>query len=363
MNRPRHDVVKSAVVRLQAYDPHTRPGRVKLDANEHAFALPATVRGAVLRALDEVPIHRYPDPEARDLRGMLATMLGVTPDMLLLGNGSDELVQLALIACGEPGGAVLTPTPTFSMYRLGALMLDQRPIEVPLTSNWALDLPAMLAATEREQPRVTVLANPNNPTANCFEDEALRRLIEASPGAVIIDEAYHEYSGRTVVPLLDLYPHLLVFRTLSKVGMAGLRVGVLVGNPELVRELNKVRLPYNLNAYSQVAAEVVLRHWEVIAPEFQTIIREREWLRERLGRIPGVTAYPSQANFLLVRLASSGEQVWDALGEQGILVRHFPGSPALQNCLRITVGTAEENDCLAGSLRAIMAELPSLSQR
>jgi histidinol-phosphate aminotransferase len=362
MNPARRDLVKSAVTQLQAYDPQKRPGPVKLDANEHPFALPATVKDAVLRALDAVPIHRYPDPHAECLRRALATVLGVTPDMLVLGNGSDELVQMVLLACGAPGAAVLTPTPTFAMYRLGALMLDQWAVEVPLTQDWGLDLPLMLAAMERERPRVTFLASPNNPTANCFGDEPVLQLIEAAPGVIVIDEAYHEFSGQTVVPLLKTCPHLIVFRTLSKVGMAGLRVGILVGNTELVHEINKVRLPYNLNAYSQAAAEVVLQHWEVLAPEFQTIIREREWLCQRLGQLPGVTVFPSQANFLLARFAAGGAQVWEALGEQGILVRHFPGSSALKDCLRVTVGTPAENELLFATLRATVAAMPPLSR-
>lgn len=360
MSQTPHELVKSAVTKLQAYDPHKRPGDVKLDANEHPFALPAAVKEAVLRALAEIPINRYPDPEADGLRRTLAKRLGVMPDMLLLGNGSDELVQMVLMACGAPGAVVLTPTPTFSMYCLGALMLDQRAVEIPLTSDWGLDLPQMLAAIERERPRVTFLATPNNPTANCFDRAAVRQLIEAAPGVIVIDEAYHEFSGQTVLPLLKTFPHLMVFRTLSKVGMAGLRVGILVGDPELVREVNKVRLPYNLNVYSQVAAEVVLQHWEMMAPAFQTIIRERERLRERLGRIPGVTVFPSQANFLLARIAPGGAKVWEALGEQGILVRHFPGAPALQDCLRITVGTPAENELLTSALQAIVAALQPL---
>jgi histidinol-phosphate aminotransferase len=360
MSQMRHDLVKSAVTQLQAYDPHRRPGHVKLDANEHPFVLPAAVKEAVRQALDAVSIHRYPDPEAEGLRNTLAKMLEVTPDMLLLGNGSDELVQMVLMACGAPGAAVLTPTPTFAMYRLGALMLDQRAVEVPLTPDWELDLPPMLAAIERERPRVVFLATPNNPTANCFDGDAVQHLIEAAPGVIIIDEAYHEFSGQTVLSLLKIYPHLIVFRTLSKVGMAGLRVGILVGNSELIQEINKVRLPYNLNVYSQVAAAVVLQHWETIAPEFQTIIRERDQLRERVGQIPGVTVYPSQANFLLARIAVGGARVWEALGEHGILVRHFPGAPALRDCLRITVGTPAENELLTSVLQAIVAALQPL---
>jgi histidinol-phosphate aminotransferase len=362
MTSTKHHLIKPVVAQMQAYDAYKRPGQVKLDANEHPCALPPAVQASVLQALAAVSINRYPDPEAEGLRHILAKRLDVVPDMLVLGNGSDELVQMVLMACGAPGAAVLTPTPTFSMYRLGALMLDQRAVEVPLTATWGLDVPQMLAAIERERPRITFLATPNNPTANCFDAYAVRQLIEAAPGVVVIDEAYHAFSGQTVLPLLKVYPHLLVFRTLSKVGMAGLRVGILIGNPALVCEIDKVRLPYNLNTYSQVAAEVVLQHWEMIAPEFQTIIREREHLRERLEHIPGVTVFPSQANFLLTHVAAGGARVWEALGAHGILVRYFPGSPALQDCLRITVGTTTENERLTTTLQAIVADLQPLIQ-
>jgi histidinol-phosphate aminotransferase len=182
----------------------------------------------------------------------------------------------------------------------------------------------------------------------------MRQLIEAVPGVLVIDEAYYEFSGQTVLPLLQTYPQLLVFRTLSKVGMAGLRVGILLGHPELVYEINKVRLPYNLSAYSQAAAVVVLQHWEELAPEFRTIISERERLREGLGRCAGVTVFPSQANFLLARLDAGVARMWEALGEAGILVRHFPGSPALQDCLRITVGTPSENTLLVTTWQTIV---------
>jgi histidinol-phosphate aminotransferase len=360
MNVPRQTLIKPAVAQLQAYDPHKRSGQVKLDANEHPFELSPVIRETVLQALTTVAVNRYPDPEAEGLRGTLGKMLDVTPDMLLLGNGSDELVQMVLMACGMPGATVLTPAPTFSMYALGACVLDQHAVEVPLTADWELDMPRMLDAIAREQPRVTFLATPNNPTANCFTEAAVRQLIEAVPGVIVIDEAYYEFSGQTVLPLLQTHSHLLVFRTLSKVGMAGLRVGILVGDPALVYEINKVRLPYNLSAYSQAAAATVLQHWEMLAPEFRTIIVERERLRERLRRIPGLTVFPSQANFLLVRLDAGAAKVWEELGRHGILVRHFPGTPALQDCLRITVGTPRENEIMTTTLQTIMATLQPL---
>jgi histidinol-phosphate aminotransferase len=356
----RQDLIKPAVAALQAYDPHTRPGRVKLDANEHAYALPPAVREAVLAALATVDINRYPDPSADALRGALAQRFEVRPDMLLLGNGSDELVQMVLIACGRAGETVLTPSPTFSMYSLGAQMLEQRPVEVPLIQEWALDMPCLLEAIRRERPRVIFLASPNNPTANYFDSAALQALIEAAPGVIVIDEAYYDFCGRTLVPLLPSHPHLIIFRTLSKVGLAGLRVGILIANPVLVGEINKVRLPYNLNVYSQVAARVVLEHWQLITAQFQDVVRERERLSARLRHMSGVTVFPAQANFLLARFAAGGARVWEALGAQGILVRRFSGPPALQDCLRITVGTPDENDLLITTLEALLAQMQPL---
>jgi len=354
------EVIKPAVAQLEAYDPHKRPWRIKLDANESPYALPASIREAVLQALGRVDINRYPDPEAEHLRHTLGRWIGVDPAMMLLGNGSDEVIQIILTACGAPAGTVLFPAPTFSMYGIAAQALDQRAVEIPLRPGWSLDVPQMLEASARERPRVTFIATPNNPTANCFRDEDVRALIEEVPGVVVIDEAYQPFSGQTFLPLLETHPRLIILRTLSKIGLAGLRVGVLLANPDLITQLNKVRAPYNLNAYSQAAAEVVLQHWDLLAPLIREIGRERERLREHLERMPAVEVFPSQANFLLARFASGGAQIWEALEAQGILVRHYPGANALADCLRITVGTPAENDGLTEALRAILAAMQVL---
>ncbi|MBI3327859.1 MAG: histidinol-phosphate transaminase [Nitrospinae bacterium] len=360
--RTQRDVIKPAVAQLQAYDPHTRPGTVKLDANEYPYGLPPAVRESVGKAVAAVEINRYPDPEAERLRHAVGRWMGINPERVLLGNGSDEVIQMILMACGIPHGSVLTPTPTFSMYGIAAQVLDQRPVEVPLTQEWALDIPQIQAAIEREQPRVIFLATPNNPTANCFQDEGVRTLIEAAPGVIVIDEAYHPFSGQTFLPLLERYPQLIILRTLSKIGMAGLRVGILVTNPELRKQINKVRAPYNLNAYSQAAAEVILQHWALIAPHLTEIVGERERLKAQLIRMPGVVVFPSQANFLLASFAGQGMKVWEALGAQGILVRHYPESPMLGDCLRITVGTPAENEALIAALREILRTMQPLIQ-
>jgi histidinol-phosphate aminotransferase len=353
-------LVKPAVTQLQAYDPHKRPGHVKLDANEFPYPLPSTVREAVLRALAEVEVNRYPDPEAERLRQAIGRWIGIDAAMVLLGNGSDEAIQMLLMACGRPNGAVLTPAPTFAMYRIAAQVLDQRPIEVPLTQDWGLDLAGMRQAMERERPAVTFIATPNNPTANRFDEAAVRELIGAAPGIIAVDEAYHPFSGQTFLPMLEANPHLVILRTFSKIGLAGLRLGILLANAGLIAQINKVRAPYNLNAYSQAAAEVVLAHWASIAPQIQEILQERRRLGARLAALPGVTVYPSDANFLLVRFAMGGAKVWEALGAQGVLVRSYGDAYGLRDCLRITVGTPAENDILLTALQAITADLPPL---
>jgi histidinol-phosphate aminotransferase len=313
-----------------------------------------------VRALVEVEVHRYPDPEAEQLRQAIGRWIGVDPAMMLLGNGSEEVIQMLLMACGRPGGTVLMPAPTFSMYSIAAQVLDQRPLEVSLTQGWALDLPRLRAAMERGRPAVTFIATPNNPTANCFDAAAVHELITASPGVIVIDEAYHPFSGQTFLPLLKTHPHLVILRTFSKIGLAGLRVGMLLANPELVAQINKVRPPYNLNAYSQVAAQVVIAHWASIAPQLEEILHERQRLSDRLASLPGLTVYPSDANFLLVHFAMGGAKIWEALGAQGILVRRYGDAYGLRDCLRITVGTPAENDRLLTALQAIGPALQPL---
>jgi histidinol-phosphate aminotransferase len=356
-------LVKETIRQLQAYDPDTRPGHVKLDANESPYGLPDVLREEILHALATVDINRYPDPEAESLRQAIGRWIGIDPAMIVLGNGSDEIIQMLLMACGRPNGAVLTPAPTFSMYRIAAQVLDQRGVEVPLSRAWALDLPAMLHAMESEQPNVTFIATPNNPTANRFDEATVHGLIQAAPGVIAIDEAYHPFSGQTFLPCLKANPHLVILRTFSKIGLAGLRVGMLLGNPEVITQVNKVRPPYNLNVYSQVAAEVVLAHWDLLAPQIQEIIRERQRLCEGLAALPGVTVFPSEANFLLAHFAAGGAKVWEALGVHGILVRRYGHSYGLGDCLRITVGTPAENDVLLTALQAMTADMHPWSPR
>jgi histidinol-phosphate aminotransferase len=352
------DLVKPEVRRLTAYRAEEpRPDLVKLDANESPFPVPERIRRELLEAVRGIEVNRYPDPRAERLRAALAASAGVAPGQLVLGNGSDELIQVLLLAIGETGATVLAPVPTFSMYELIARAHGLNFTGVPLGDRYEPDLPALLDAIERDRPRAVFLASPNNPTGGVFSDAEIVKVLSVSPGLVVVDEAYGPYAERTMPPHLVDQERLVVLRTLSKVGLAGLRVGYLVTQPSLAAELEKVRLPFNLNAYSQAAAAVVLAHQEWIDANVRDVIRERARVATRLAGVPGVDAFPSRANFILFRTAHPSDALFEGLLAEGVLVRNLGGAPGLANCLRVTVGTAKENDRFLDGLATVMRRL------
>jgi histidinol-phosphate aminotransferase len=348
------EVIRPEVRALTAYhvDPAASP--VKLDANESPFAPSPGLEAAIVEAFRGLPIHRYPDPEASELRKVLARRLGVPAEQLILGNGSDELIQMLLMAVAGPGVTVMAPVPTFSMYELGARALGLRFVGVPLDARFALDAAAWRAALERERPRAVFLSLPNNPTGNCLDDAAILDTLDRCRGLVVVDEAYFDYSGRTVLPELPRRAGLVVLRTLSKIGMAGLRLGILAAGPAVVGELNKVRLPYNINMLSQAVARLALEHDAEVRAHVKAILRERDALQRALRAFPEVEVFPSEANFLLLRTPFPDGAIHGALARQGVSVRRFGGDPALARCLRVSVGLPEEN---AGFLDALKRAL------
>lgn len=315
--------------------------RVKLDANELPFPLPAELRTQLGAALAEVALERYPDPRAADLRRHVATDLGVSGDQLVFGNGSDELISLIVQAFAGP---VLYPIPTFVYYRLAAIARGLPVVEVPLTNTFELDEVACEAAIVAQQPSVVFLALPNNPTGTLWRPEFALELAERHRDTVIVaDEAYFAYSGRTLLPQLPNHPNLVVMRTLSKVGMAGLRVGFTISSSAVATVIDKVRPPYNMGSLAQRAALFLLREasgW--CAARAADVGAERARLAAGLAAMPGVEVFPSAANLVLVRIPGRAGQIWQALADRGIVVRAFD-SPHLVDCLRITVGTPEEN--------------------
>jgi histidinol-phosphate aminotransferase len=306
--------------------------------------------------LAAVAVNRYPDAGMAELKSRLRGALGLPAHFpLVLGNGSDELIQMISLAVARPGAVVLAAEPSFVMYRMSGIVAGLRYAGVPLAAGFALDEAAMLAAIERHQPALTWLAYPNNPTGNLFPREAILRIAAAAPGLVVVDEAYHAFSGgASLLGEIGHFPNLLLLRTLSKLGLAGLRLGFALGPAAWMDEIEKVRPPYNVNVLTATAAELLLEHHDVLQAQAEDIVRERGRLSAGLQRIAGVEQFASAANFILVRVADA-PRTFEALKSGGILVKILHGShPQLAHCLRLTVGTADENRQLLGALASIL---------
>lgn len=345
------DIVRPEILALSAYHVPPSAGLVKLDAMENPYGLPPELAAEVGRLAAAAALNRYPDAGAHELKAELRRFFGLTETAaLMLGNGSDELIQVVALACARPGATLLTVEPTFVMFRMIAVFAGMDYAAVPLTADFALDEAATLAAIRDKRPAVVFIAYPNNPTGNLFDRDALGRVIEAAPGLVVVDEAYHAFAGASTLDWLARYPHLLVMRTLSKLGLAGLRLGALMGAPGWIRELEKVRLPYNVNVLTQAVTALLLRRADALLEQADAIRRERDVLSRRLAAMPGVTVFPSQANFLLFRVAGAGD-VFQRLKDQGVLIKNLSGSHRLlADCLRVTVGTPEENEAFLAAL-------------
>ena len=310
------------------------------------------MRGRLADLVARAEINRYPDAGAGRLKGALREALGV-PSVadLILGNGSDEIIQMLMLAAARPGAVVLGVEPSFVMFRLIAAFCGLRYVGVPLAADFALDAERTLAAIEEHQPALVFIAYPNNPTGNLFDRAAIERVLDAAPGLVVLDEAYHAFAGASWRPELERRPNLLVMRTLSKSGLAGLRLGLIAGRVEWLSHVEKVRLPYNVNVLTQLVAEEVLRHRSLLDDQAAAIRTERARLHDELGRIPGTTPFPSDANFILFRTGAA-DSTFDGLKQRGVLVRNLHRShPLLEGCLRVTVGTRDENDRFLAALR------------
>jgi histidinol-phosphate aminotransferase len=340
-------VVRPEIQAVSAYAVAKAQGMVKLDAMENPYPLPAGVRARLNQALGGVPVNRYPDGTADEARTALARALGIGPEQgLLLGNGSDELIQIITAALARPGAAMLAPEPSFVMYRMNALYSGMRFVGVPLAADFGLDRGATLAAIERERPVLVYLAYPNNPTGNLFAVGDIEAVLGATRGLVVVDEAYYAFADATFLPRVSEFANLLVLRTLSKVGMAGIRLGYAVAAPAWIAQLNKLRQPYNVNALTQAAVVALLADTAWIAEQAAAIRAERARLEAELGRLPGATVFPTRTNFVVVRVADANE-VFEGLKGHRILVKNLHGwHPLLAHCLRITVGTPQENDLL-----------------
>jgi histidinol-phosphate aminotransferase len=351
-------VIKPSVRRLRAYTLTPEVARIKINQNENPFDLPQAIKEEALRRWSERAWSRYPEFVPQALHDRIAEFSGWTSNGVLAGNGSNELLQgLLAVTLGE-GRKILLSEPTFAIYRQIANVQSASILSVPLTAAYQHDAARLKDVIEEHQPEVTIICSPNNPTGCVIEDSKLIALLEAANGLIVVDEAYFEFSEHSVVPLLHAYTNLVVTRTFSK-AMAGaaLRIGYLLAAPELTREINKAILPYNLNMFSQMVAQVALEMYDAeLHPLVELLIAERERLYERLRRIEGINPIASHANFMIVELALEPRHVFRQLAERDILVRDVSGYPMLGRALRMSVGTPEENDKLLGALAEVIID-------
>ena len=343
--------VRPEILQLAPYHMADASGLIKLDAMENPYPLPPELQQQLAGRLSAAALNRYPDPHGGGLKDKLRSAFQIPAEAsVILGNGSDELITLVCQALAKPGATLLAAEPSFVMYRMNAVFSQLRYVGVSLKPDFSLDLPAMLAAIETHAPAVVFLAYPNNPTGPRFARADIEAILERAPGLVVVDEAYTAFADDSFMGLAGSHPKLLVMRTLSKLGLAGIRLGYAAGHADWVNELDKVRPPYNINVLTQAASQFALDHLAVFDAQAAILRQERARLAAALAALPGITVFPSEANFVLARVPDA-PRTFAALKAAGILIKNLHGGhPLLNHCLRFTVGTPAENDRVLAAL-------------
>lgn len=353
---PKHPVRTSApnLAGVVPYDPKYIPAEVMISANENPDDVDQEVRREIEHEIRKVHLNRYPDPLANGLRDLIAEANGLDRDNVIVGNGGDELLFNIALAYGGPGRTMLNIPPTFSVYAYNAMLTRTNVVDIPRLADFGIDEDAVVRRVAQGDIDYLTITSPNNPTGDLASEEFVRRVLDASDTLVMVDEAYFEFSRRTVRPLLNEYDNLVILRTFSKAfSLAGVRLGYLLGSEGVINEFKKVRQPYSVDAVSQAIGQVVYKNRARFEKSVDRVIEEREKLVEGISAIGGIEVWPSDSNYVLVRLADAGE-VWQKLLDAGVLVRDFSKSQYLENCLRISVGSPEENDKLLLELGRIV---------
>ncbi|WP_332775042.1 histidinol-phosphate transaminase [Polaromonas sp.] len=359
--------IRQDIQSMHAYAIQDSAGMLKLDAMENPHRLPAELQAQLGERLGALALNRYPDGRVNDLRRALAAHAGMPEGFdIMLGNGSDELISLLAMACDVPPSAashdkpaaILAPLPGFVMYGISAQLQGLKFIGVPLTPDFELDEAAMLAAIAEHRPSITYLAYPNNPTANLWDDAVIEKIIEAvgaQGGLVVMDEAYQPFSSKSYIDRITRHEHVLLMRTMSKFGLAGVRIGYMMGPKALIAEIDKVRPPYNISVLNYECALFALAHQEVFAAQAQDLRAQRAIVFEALKALPGVKAWKSDANMILVRVLGEGDRAtktFEGMKSRKVLVKNVSKMyPLLANCLRVTIGTASENVQMLAALK------------
>jgi len=345
---------------LHGYAVQPSAGYVKVDTMENPYRLPEALRQQLGARLADVALNRYPAERGDELRAALARHAGMPDDCeLMLGNGSDELITLLTQVVAVPGNTILAPLPGFVMYELSAKLQGLKFIGVPTTPDFELDGPAMLAAIAEHQPALIYLAYPNNPTANLFDDDLIDQIIAAAPGLVVFDEAYQPFASRDSLERLKAHEHVLLMRTMSKFGLAGVRIGYMMGRRPLIAEIDKLRPPFNVSVLNCEAALFALEHVDEYARQAEAIKRERGAMLTALRELPGVQVFDSEANMILARVAEPA-RVFEGMKARGVLIKNVSGlHPLLAGCLRITIGTPDENPKTLAAFAAALQDSQS----
>jgi len=353
--------IRSVIKDIQAYQVADASGLIKLDAMENPYQLSEQLRAELRVKLSEADLNRYPDPSASRLRNKLKRVMQVPEDKsIVLGNGSDELIQILAMAVAEDDVCLMSFDPGFVMYKMIADFVGIKYAGVALCEDFSLDMEKTRQAINQHRPAIIFIAYPNNPSANCYNENEIEEIIDMAPGMVVLDEAYHPFAQRSFMQRLTEFDNLLVMRTVSKMGLAGLRLGLLCGHPDIINEIDKIRLPYNINVLTQISAEFVLDNIDELDQQAKKIRDERELLSEAMNAISGLEVFPSQANFILFRVLdgvenNSANDVFDSIKQAGVLIKNMKVDEGLlKNCLRVTVGTAEENKAFVAALVSAM---------
>ncbi|NOX19822.1 MAG: histidinol-phosphate transaminase [Nitrospirae bacterium] len=338
------NLMRKNIRSLRPYEAKEIKCRVKLDANESPYSFPELLEKAL-----SVKTNRYPDPEGLALKKAASRQWKIPPENLLLGNGSDELIYYLILTFGGP---VIFPEPTFSMYGIISKAIGVKAVGIKLDKNFDLDTEKFLSAIKKHKPKLIFLSNPNNPTGNCFSTDRIFEIIRATKALVVVDEAYQPFSSKNgFIPLLHEMENLVIMRTLSKIGFAALRVGFLISSADIIKAVNRVRLPFNLNSLSQTVAIEVFKNYRRIMKTVKEICKERDRLYKALEQLPGVMPHPTEANFILFRVGNAS-RVHRALLKKGVLIRNM--TPLIKDALRVTIGNPEENNLFLKALEAVI---------
>ncbi len=357
MSNIAEQLIRQAIRAISSYHVPDPGDLIKLDAMENPYSWPESMREEWLTLMANIDMNRYPDPSASGLHSLIRQTMAIPDEMaIIFGNGSDELIQIMAQAVAEPGRTIMAPEPSFVMYQMISTFTNMEYVAVPLNDDFSLNRKQMLAAIEEHQPAIIFLAYPNNPTGNLFDDDVIEEILHKADGLVVVDEAYHAFAGKSWMGRLGAFDNLVVMRTLSKLGLAGLRLGVLAGPSALLTEFDKVRLPYNINVLTQASVGFALERIELFNHQTAAIRNEREWLFNQLQQRETIYPYPSAANFILFKIVrGSADSVFNAIKENGVLIKNMSKTTGpLANCLRVTVGKPDENTAFLNALDKVL---------